>query len=272
VITALVTLALVAVMTTYPITTHAGLLHEVLHLKTHGNNTLLVIAFKPLHIGNYGYATVYLTYNGVYAYGLILLKRPDKPVEMYVMAGDQNHWYGPIIKKELTGHIVTVGILVLQNKTLYYNVDGDIGKCNLTYLPPLTTLHIVVGNVTGRGSPSPSIVFNRITVYVSNATLTGQAITDIIVKGSIPQSMTLALSTTYTATYTTTSTTTTTTQSPTTTSSTTTTTTITTTTTTTSMATVSGSGIPYIGVVIVVIGAALILLLWRKQARRAATR
>ena len=265
----MIVLTVIAMMTMYPVITHAELLHETLHLKTHGNNTLLTIVFKPLSIGSYGYASVYLTYNGVYAYGVILLKPPGKPSEIYVMAGDQNHWYGPIIKDNLVGHTITVKILVIQNNTLYYNIDGSTGKCNLTYLPPLTTLHIVAGNITGRASPSPEIVFNKIAVYVTNNTLSGKTIDDIIIKGLIPATMILALNTTYTITHTTTTTTTTRTNT------TTTTTTITpqtTTTTTPSPTTTTATSSPGILRVIAVVVAAasivLILLMWRRQATR----
>ena len=168
------------------------LYNETRRLSTIGNNTLLTVAFTVKNIGNYGYASIYLTYNGVYAYGLIILKAPDKNPEIYVMAGDQNHWLGPIRDVRI-GEDITAYILILENKTLLYNVGGKTGRYNLVYLPPLTTLHLVVGNVTGRTSTAPRIVFKKIAVYVTNSSLSGREILAVISQGIPPKSMIVAV-------------------------------------------------------------------------------
>ncbi len=167
------------------------LYNETRRLSTIGNNTLLTVAFTVKNIGNYGYASIYLTYNGVYAYGLIILKAPDKNPEIYVMAGDQNHWLGPIRDVHI-GEDITAYILILENKTLLYNIGGKTGRYNLVYLPPLTTLHLVVGNVTGRTSTAPRIVFKKIAVYITNSSLSGREILAVISQGIPPKSMIVA--------------------------------------------------------------------------------
>ncbi len=181
------------------------LYNETRRLSTIGNNTLLTVAFTVKDIGDYGYASIYLTYNGVYAYGLIILKAPDKNPEIYVMAGDQNHWLGPVRYVRI-GEDITAYILILENNTLLYNIGGKTGKHDLVYLPPLTTLHLVVGNVTGRTSTAPKIVFNKIVVYVTNSSLSGREISAMLSQGIPPKSMIVAVNISFTPVTTTTST------------------------------------------------------------------
>ncbi len=167
----------------------------------------MTVAFTVKNMGNYGYASIYLTYNGVYAYGFIILKAPEKKPEIYIMAGDQNHWLGPV-RDVYIGEEIIIHILILENKTLLYNISGKTGKYNLTYLPPLTTLHLVVGNVTGRTSMAPKIVFNKIIVYVTNSSLSGREINIALLHGYPPQSMVVGLNMSFTPIITTTVTTT----------------------------------------------------------------
>lgn len=196
------TLALAA-WTTVPL--HSMLYHEARRLSTIGNNTLLAVEFTVKDIGNYGYASIYLTYNGVYAYGLIILKAPGKNTEIYVMAGDQNHWHGPVRDARI-GEDITAYILILKNKTLLYNIGGKTGKYDLVYLPPLTTLHLVMGNITGRTSTAPKIIFKKIVVYVTNSSLPGREIRATLSHGIPPKSMIVALNISFIPMTTTTST------------------------------------------------------------------
>jgi len=178
---------------------HSMLYHETRRLYTIGNNTLLTTVFTVKYIGNYGYASIYLTYNGVYAYGLIILKAPDKNPKIYIMAGDQNHWIGPITDVRV-GEEIAAYILILENKTLLYNINGITGKYDLVYLPPLTTLHLVVGNVTGRASMAPKIIFDKIVIYVTNSSLSGKDIRRTLLHGSPIRSMAIGLNMSFTPT------------------------------------------------------------------------
>ncbi len=133
-------------------------------------NYLMILSVNISSFGNYGFMSVYLKPDGVYGYGLTVLKDPDEDsLHAYLMAGTQKNWYdlGFVENRSFTFII----FLSLENNTLYYYWDNSTHKLNLSFTPTIEELYISVGNVTGRSSTYPSLVFEKLLVYSTNNTL-----------------------------------------------------------------------------------------------------
>lgn len=133
-------------------------------------NYLMILSVNIISFENYGFMSVYLKPDGVYGYGLTVLKDPDEElIHAYLMAGTQRNWYdlGFIENKSFTFII----FLSIENSTLYYYWNNSTHKLNLSFTPTIEELYISVGNITGRSSTYPSIVFEKLLVYSTNNTL-----------------------------------------------------------------------------------------------------
>ncbi len=122
-------------------------------------------------IGDYGVFTTYIKPEGVYAYGIIMMKNPnDKYPVAYVMAGTQNEWY---YYGEITSGKLYLRILIDFNSSKILVVDQNCVKkeYKINYRPIIKYLYISSFNITGKKYPQPDIEIEQLRVYVSNKTI-----------------------------------------------------------------------------------------------------
>jgi len=122
-------------------------------------------------IGDYGVFTTYIKPEGVYAYGIIMMKNPnDKYPVAYIMAGTQNNWYyyGEISSKKL---YLRIFIDFNSSKILVVDKDCIKREYKINYKPMIKYLYISNFNITGKKYPQPDIDIDQLRVYVSNRTI-----------------------------------------------------------------------------------------------------
>jgi len=122
-------------------------------------------------IGDYGVFTTYIKPEGVYGYGIIMMKNPDDKYPVaYIMAGTQNDWY---YYGEITSKILYLRIFIDFNSSKILLVDKDCAKreYEINYKPMIKYLYISSFNITGKKNPQPDINIDRLRVYVSNKTI-----------------------------------------------------------------------------------------------------
>ncbi len=122
-------------------------------------------------IGDYGVFTTYIKPEGVYAYGIIIMKYPDNKYPVaYIMAGTQNNWY---YYGEITSKKLYLRMFIDFNSSKILIVDRDCAKreYKINYKPLIKYLYISSFNVTGKKYPQPDIDINQLRIYVSNKTI-----------------------------------------------------------------------------------------------------
>jgi len=122
-------------------------------------------------IGDYGVFTTYIKPEGVYAYGIIMMKNPnDKYPVAYIMAGTQNNWY---YYREISSKKLYLRIFIDFNSSKILVVDRNCIKreYKINYKPMIKYLYISNFNITGKKYPQPDIDINQLRVYVSNKTI-----------------------------------------------------------------------------------------------------
>ncbi len=145
--------------------------NEVYRINASGESYFLRVQIDVKEIGDYGVFAVYMTPQGVYAYGLLVLKDPDeeKP-HLYLMLGTQDKWYDLGYLKTNSIYFV-LGVDFTENKSAVI-LDDTIKWYNLTKdaIKP-SQIMVSYTNITGRRSPVPDIVIERLEVFVSNKTV-----------------------------------------------------------------------------------------------------
>lgn len=136
-----------------------------------GNLYILDIDINIYRIGNYGVISIYMKSDGVYAYGITVLKDPDKEaLSMYLMLGAQDEWYdlgeaaGPNIRFRLFIDVNSSKAVVIYNSC-------SLREYNLSYIPRLKKLYVSSFNITGRSANYPGFAVNSLKVYVLNSTI-----------------------------------------------------------------------------------------------------
>jgi hypothetical protein len=121
-------------------------------------------------IGNYGVIAEYLKPEGVYAYGVVIMKDPDsKYPDIYVVLGTQDHWFHlGILKDPSFNYRLFIdlnrsrAIIVYDNCSMReYGIQGH---------PLIKTLYLSIFNITGRASDYPKVIINS-RVFVLNTSL-----------------------------------------------------------------------------------------------------
>jgi hypothetical protein len=122
------------------------------------------------NIGNYGVIAEYLRPEGVYAYGIMIAKDPDKEYpDIYVILGTQDHFFHLGVLKNMSFNYKlfidlnkSKAILVYSNcSTREYKIQGH---------PLIKALYLSIFNITGRTSDYPRVSINS-RIFVLNASI-----------------------------------------------------------------------------------------------------
>lgn len=168
-------LALVILVTLLMAITASATYNETYDINASGNSYFLLVSINVREIRDYGVFAVYMTPQGVYAYGLLILKDPDeeKP-HLYLMLGTQDKWYD-LGYLENSNIYFVLGVDFSENKSAVI-LGHTLKWYNLTKgaIKP-SKIMVSYTNITGRKSPIPDIIIKRLEVYVTNKTV-GQLI------------------------------------------------------------------------------------------------
>ncbi|WP_245521816.1 hypothetical protein [Staphylothermus hellenicus] len=140
-------------------------------VKGQGNLYLLDVDINIYRIGNYGVISIYLKPDGVYAYGITVLKDPDREAySLYLMLGTQNEWYylgdsdEPNLKFRLFIDVNSSRAVVVYDNCL-------IREYNLSHIPKLKKLYVSSFNITGRQADYPRFIINSLKASVLNISI-----------------------------------------------------------------------------------------------------
>ncbi len=138
----------------------------------HPRGTLYMLYFRGVieRFGDYGVFTAYLKPDGIYAYGIILLKDPGEDgIHAYLMAGTQDKWIDLGLLKSRN---ITLIILVdPYGKIMLARLNNETSRINLTETSSIDELYIAALNITGRNMDYPIVNISRLLVYTANNTL-----------------------------------------------------------------------------------------------------
>ncbi len=124
---------------------------------------ILVFNATIMEFGDYGVFTIYLKPDGIYAYGLALMKDPDEEnIHAYLLAGAQDRWLdlGFLSSSNLSFTMV----LDTVNKFLIARFNNHSIRVNLSFSPLILELYTASLNLTDRSSDYP--ILNITTLYV----------------------------------------------------------------------------------------------------------
>ena len=120
---------------------------------------------------DYGVFTTYIKPEGVYAYGIMIIKDPnyEHPIA-YIMAGAQNQWFH---YTNITDNRLYLRIFIDFNSSKILVIDEDCKtkEYKINDKPMIKQLYIASFNVTGKTHPQPDISINKLRLYVSNHTI-----------------------------------------------------------------------------------------------------
>jgi len=140
-------------------------------IEVSGNLYILDLEIRVRELGDYGVISIYLAPEGVYAYGVTVLKHPDEPKpHIYVMVGGQAMWFDAGFLEEDT---LRFRIAVDRNLSRALAITPWFSRTyDLDFTPSIKRLSINVFNVTEREAPAPSLLVVFARVFVLNNTLT----------------------------------------------------------------------------------------------------
>ncbi|ABN70585.1 hypothetical protein Smar_1496 [Staphylothermus marinus F1] len=144
---------------------------EEYSIKEQGNLYFLDVNINIYRIGNYGVISIYLKPDGVYAYGITVLKDPDKEAySMYLMLGTQNEWYylGDSDEPNLKFRLF-IDVNISRAVVVYDNCS--IREYNLSYIPKLKELYVSSFNITGKQADYPRFIINSLKAGVLNTSI-----------------------------------------------------------------------------------------------------
>ncbi len=145
-----------------------------------GRGTLYVMDLVLIieDISNYGVISIYLRPDGVYAYGLTIMKDPDEEYpHMYLMLGAQDKWFNLGF---LRGDAINMRLVVDLNSSqavLFYN--NSFRKYNISSVKNFEELYISSFNITGRASDYPRMNIRELKVWIANYTLNNSLIDEL---------------------------------------------------------------------------------------------
>ncbi len=128
---------------------------------------ILVFNAVIVKFGNYGVFTIYLKPDGIYAYGLALMKDPDEEcIHAYLLAGAQDRWFD--LGFASSSNISFTMVLDTVNKFLIARFNNHSIQVNLSFSPLILELYTASLNITGRSSDYPLLNITRLYVFAGN--------------------------------------------------------------------------------------------------------
>ena len=121
------------------------------------------------HIGSYEYVMIYLSTRGIYAYGYAVIKDPDKPPTLYLVAGSQNSWYTLRTLDQNTSLQLALLIDTANGTVETWNNTGT-ARIEKNTTINITGLTIALGSIPG--DTEPRIKIRRLIVAATNNNIT----------------------------------------------------------------------------------------------------